>query len=529
MFLVRSIRRRLVTGLTFALLLMLTLAGAGTLGLLWHQDAVDELTFLLHDSPDLDELSRAFSRIAEEPLQPNQLDLARPSAVQTLQKNIRRQIDLASGELANFRARVDALEQTPELRQQRDQVLSRLDSLRFDLQEIFVASRALSPEQEDTDVVRNAGIYVQIMRCVTRIQRKLDNLPAYHNQNDWLKASLDRERERSARLQTLIVIVAAVSGIGMIAMMVLGFRWICNPLRAVARGACRIGDGDIRYRLTRTSCWEDEFTDLVTNVNKMADRFLEAEDDLMAKVEERSEQLVRSQRLASVGFLAAGVAHEVNNPLSAISLASDSLLARLPQRLNPDSDTDKLILERVQMIHRESRRCGEITRRLLDFSRGEQSRKSFTDLTALVDEVLAIIANLKRFDDRTIHFENSQCVTAECNAAEIKQVILNLTANALQATRAGGHVWLSITEQVDFVLVTIRDDGCGMDEESLQHVFDPFWTTKETGQGTGLGLSISHNIVAQHGGALCAASPGCGQGSTFRIRLPKRCAAQTAA
>jgi two-component system NtrC family sensor kinase len=528
-FLVRSIRRRLVTGMSFALLLMLTLAGAGLMGLIWHQDAVDELSFLLHDSPDRDALSRAFSRIAEEPVQPHRLDMSQPAAVKTLQAGIRARIDRASDELTVFRKRVDALEQTPELRRQRHQVLTRLDSMRYDLQQIFEASATLAPEESPEQAAANLAVYVRMMQVVARVQQKLNNLPAYHHQNHWLGVSLDRERERSASLQNLIVIVAAISGVGMLTMMICGFRWICNPLRAVARGACRIGNGDIAYRLSRASTWDDEFTDLVTNVNKMADRFLQAEDDLMAKVEERSEQLVRSQRLANVGFLAAGVAHEVNNPLSAISLASDSLLARLARRLDPDVPDEKLILDRVQMIQRESRRCGDITRRLLDFSKGEQSQKITTDLTEVVEEVLVIIRNMKRFDDRTIHFSPAAAINAQCNAAQMKQVILNLIANGLQATGANGNVWVTLVDQVDYVLLTIKDDGCGMDADSLQHVFDPFWTTKDTGQGTGLGLSISHKIVSEHGGTLCANSEGPQSGSTFRIRLPKRQPAQQAA
>jgi two-component system, NtrC family, sensor kinase len=530
-FLVRSIRRRLVTGLTFALLLMLTLAAAGVVGLFWHRDAVDELAFLLYNSPDRDQLSRAFSRIAEEPVQPNRLDLTRPIAVATLQTNIHRRIDVASDELAAFRQKVEAIKQSPELRKQREQVLGRLDRMRQDLQQLFEAMGKLTAERagQPNAAAANDAVFVQMMRIVARTQQKLDNLPAYHDDNHWLVVSLDRERRRSARLQNLIILVAAVSGIGMLAMMVCGFRWICNPLRAVARGACRIGNGDTDYRLSKASNWDDEFTDLVTNVNKMADRFLQAEHDLTAKVEERSEQLVRSQRLANVGFLAAGVAHEVNNPLCAISLASDSLLARLPARMDPDTPNDQLILERVQMIHRESRRCGEITRRLLDFAKGEHTRKCSTDLMQVVDEVLDIIRNMKRFDDRTIHFEHNAEIIAECNGAQIKQVILNLTANALQATDCDGHVWLIITEQVDDVLVTVRDDGCGMDPETLHHVFDPFWTTRETGQGTGLGLSISNSIIEEHGGTLRATSEGCDCGSAFDIRLPKRQAAQNAA
>jgi signal transduction histidine kinase len=108
------------------------------------------------------------------------------------------------------------------------------------------------------------------------------------------------------------------------------------------------------------------------------------------------------------------------------------------------------------------------------------------------------------------------------NAAQIKQVILNLVANALQATPDGGHIAIDIVDNVDAVNILIQDDGCGMDEETLQHVFDPFFSTKEVGQGTGLGLSITHRLVEDHHGTILPASPGPGCGSTFRVRLPRR-------
>jgi signal transduction histidine kinase len=231
---------------------------------------------------------------------------------------------------------------------------------------------------------------------------------------------------------------------------------------------------------------------------------------------------MRSQRLANVGFLAAGVAHEINNPLTAISMAADSLELRLSDHIDFDSDDGRDLLERVAMIRRESRRCGDITARLLDFSRGDRGQPVVTNLTELVHEVMAMVRHLGRFSDRSLQFDCSGDVTAEVIPSQIKQVILNLVSNALQATDPGGHVTIKLVQQTDSVVLDVTDDGCGMDQETLQHVFDPFFTSQPQGQGTGLGLSITHRIVEDHGGTVTPGSPGTGKGSIFSVRLPRR-------
>ena len=112
---------------------------------------------------------------------------------------------------------------------------------------------------------------------------------------------------------------------------------------------------------------------------------------------------------------------------------------------------------------------------------------------------------------------------------EIRQVVLNLVANALQAMSSGGVLKISLTESADQIDLAFQDDGCGMAPETLQKLFEPFFTTKDAGQGTGLGLSLTRKIIESHGGTIAASSPGIGQGSTFRVRLPRATAATRAA
>lgn len=518
MFLVRSIRRRLISGFFVALSLMLILAGAGVMGLIWHQEAVDELNFLLNRSPDRGKLSRKVSQIGEQ-LYPN-LDLRQPQAVELLRASYRRQVDKAMDELTEFRRRIEDLPQSPELHQQRPQVLSRLDGVDRELRRLFFVAEQLRPIDSAVRETQLQELRFNAQIAVGRVQHLLDTLPAY--EDGFLESSLEKERKRSTKLLKLILIVTGIAVALYPLTIYFGFQWISVPLRNVARGATRIANGDFSYRLPPATRWQDEFNDLVEGVNCMADRFQQAQESLQEEVNARSEQLVRSQRLASVGFLAAGVAHEINNPLSAISMASESMEMRLCDCVDTSLPDAQEIMQRLQMIRNESRRCGEITRRLLDFSRGEKSEKVMDDLTRIIHEVLAMVRHLGRYSDRIIQFDRVDPLMVEINSAQMKQVILNLVANALQATPPGGSVQIEVVEHVDNVQILVQDNGCGMDAETLQNVFDPFYSTKEVGQGTGLGLSITHRLVEDHHGTILPSSKGPGQGSTFRIRLPKR-------
>ena len=447
--------------------------------------------------------------------------MRQPQAVAVLKSNYSKRIEEAFAELAEFRTRVENLPHTPELYQQRNHVLSRLDGTAAELNRLASLQSQIRviDTPADADALHDVQAVAQIL--IGKAQNLLENLPAYE-QRHWLERSLEKERTRSDNLLKVILTIACIATSIYSLTIFLGFRWISIPLRAIARDAIRIANGDTAYRVHQPFRWQDEFADLVEGVNCMADRFQQAEEDLQAKVQERSEQLFRSERLASVGFLAAGVAHEINNPLSIISMASESIQMRMADY--PDSTPEDLaeIRERIAMIRSESRRCGEITRRLLDFSRVEKCEMENDDLTRIVEDVLAMVSHLGKYSDRKIEFSRHTPLMVQMNSARMKQVVLNLVANALQATEAGGHVQIEINEQIDFVNIAVRDDGKGMDAQTLEHIFDPFFTTKETGQGTGLGLSLTHRLVEDHHGTIIPSSEGFGKGSEFRIRIPKR-------
>ncbi|MGL5097142.1 MAG: sensor histidine kinase, partial [Planctomycetia bacterium] len=174
----------------------------------------------------------------------------------------------------------------------------------------------------------------------------------------------------------------------------------------------------------------------------------------------------------------------------------------------------------LRMIQQEAFRCKAITEKLLDFSRVGEAERVETDLVALLRSVVEMVQHLGRTEGKNLIFEPTESVVARVNPQELKQVLLNLTINALESIDPGGVVSIQAVQRPDGVVLAVSDDGCGMSEEVQRNLFEPFFTRNRTGKGTGLGLSISHLIVSQHGGTLDASSDGPGLGSRFEVRLP---------
>src|SRR5262249_43091584 len=243
--------------------------------------------------------------------------------------------------------------------------------------------------------------------------------------------------------------------------------------------------------------------------------------DLERQVQERSRQLVRSERLAGVGFLAAGVAHEINNPLASIAFCAEALDHRLEPIVTGTDDPDlRLVGRYLKMIQEEAFRCKNITERLLDFSRCNDLTRERIDLSSLIQGVVEMIRHIGKYRGKTILFHPREAVMAHVDGQEIKQVVLNLIVNALESMEAHGSLRIDARDHQGMAEMIFVDDGCGMDPEVLENIFEPFFTKRREGKGTGLGLSITHRIVSQHRGEITASSLGAGQGSTFTVRLP---------
>ena len=300
------------------------------------------------------------------------------------------------------------------------------------------------------------------------------------------------------------------------------YKWFAKPLQMLVQGSREVASGNYEHRIELDT--RGEVGELAEAMNEMTTRFKETRDDLDRQVRERTNQVVRSEQLASVGFLAAGVSHEINNPLASIALCSESLEGRLNELLDeidPSRSEDiQVARDYLQMIQREAFRCKQITEKLLDFARMGDSHRHSTDLRELTAGVIEMVQHLGKYQDKNLVLSEGDPVIVQVNAQEIKQVMLNLITNGLESLDVDGTVRVVVERHTSRARITVEDDGCGMSDEVTKHLFEPFFTRRRSGQGTGLGLSITYRIVEEHQGTIEATSDGAGRGSRFVVALP---------
>ena len=303
------------------------------------------------------------------------------------------------------------------------------------------------------------------------------------------------------------------------------YRWVIEPLNVLIEGSRRVARNDYGHRIQLKA--EDEMGELASAMNAMIDNFQRTRDVLDDQVRQRTAEVVRSEQLASVGFLAAGVAHEINNPLASIAWAAEALESRLAEFAEDSLPNDEsknefaLIRKYLVRIQEEAFRCKGITERLVDFSRLGDVEKHATPLKDLVQGVIDMVRHIGKYRQKKIEFTSKTDVIAPINPQAIKQVVLNLITNGLDSLEPSGVVTVELAQRGPNAELLVRDNGCGMTEEVLKHLYEPFFTRRRDGQGTGLGLSITHRIVVDdHGGRIEAQSAGVGKGSTFRVTLP---------
>jgi signal transduction histidine kinase len=351
-----------------------------------------------------------------------------------------------------------------------------------------------------------------------RLQKLASELPAYLHDRMQRLGNDVRVQYRSL---IWLSWVTSVSGATLLLLLVkLFYDWIFRPLRILIKGSRRVAGGNFGFRIELDS--QDEMAELADAMNDMTDRFRSIRDDLDRQVRERTKQVIRNEQLASVGFLAAGVAHEINNPLASIAMGAESLESRIAALTGNDSDHAEhaVIRQYLHMIQTEAFRCKEITERLLDFSRMGDTQRQPVELRELVQSVIDMVRHLDKYKHKRLELLPGPEVVGRVNPQEIKQVMLNLLTNALDSIDTDGVVQVELGQRGRQIELIVSDNGCGMTPEVLEHLFEPFFTRKRGGQGTGLGLSISFRIIADHGGEIVAASPGPGQGSQFRVTLP---------
>ncbi|HEY8560895.1 MAG TPA: ATP-binding protein [Pyrinomonadaceae bacterium] len=228
----------------------------------------------------------------------------------------------------------------------------------------------------------------------------------------------------------------------------------------------------------------------------------------------------RAEKLAAVGRLAAGVVHEINNPLATISACAESLEARVEEGAFGHSTEVDDLHEYLGLIRSEAFRCKAITNGLLDFSRVRTSNRMAIDVPDLVKSSANLVAHQKRGSDISIKFELEENLPQiHADHGQIQQAIIALATNAIDAMPDGGTLTFRAKAVNNRVNIEIQDSGIGIAPENLSKVFEPFFTTKEVGKGTGLGLAVCYGIITEHGGRLAVRS-NLGVGTTFTIFLP---------
>jgi len=235
-------------------------------------------------------------------------------------------------------------------------------------------------------------------------------------------------------------------------------------------------------------------------------------------------QLVQSAKLAAVGELAAGIAHEINNPLTSI-LGLTSLLLESP----PGTTIDGEARDDLDMVNREAQRARDIVRGLLDFARTGSPKRQAADMNQLIEDAIFLVYTKSVSYKIDLEKSLSELPPLYLDINQVKQIVVNLLNNGVQAmledNNQGRPAKLMIAtranpnSQPPTITLTVSDTGPGIAPEHLDKIFDPFFTTKEVGQGTGLGLSISYSIIEQHGGAITVDSTP-GQGTSFTVTLP---------
>jgi signal transduction histidine kinase len=260
----------------------------------------------------------------------------------------------------------------------------------------------------------------------------------------------------------------------------------------------------------------DQYQRLQETIYQLRD----TEMELNARIEAQrlaENRLVQAAKLAAVGEMAAGIAHELNNPLTSVTGFAELVMEDLPQNSPSRPDLDLVI--------REARRARDVVRRLLDFARQSESARANASLNKVVEDVVTLTRHLIHTNGVELKLELQEDLPwVSMDENQMKQVLLNLVHNALQAMPGGGHMEIRTVEHQkvgrEGVMVSVRDNGMGIQPEDQPRIFEPFFTTKADHGGTGLGLSVTYGIVSDHGGEIeVVTQPGLG--STFTVWLPK--------
>ena len=420
-------------------------------------------------------------------------------------KGLKQKTDNYLKQLGNFKADKKEYDSFIETADWCDTLISKWNSIVV-LYETGNKDKALSSADEN------------ILSYLNKMKTKINEIYIAKNEafNLAEKQSISLERANfliSVGLSVIAIVLAA--GLSLIL-----FRSISQPLSKLSEGAEKIGAGNFNYEINLPGF--NELTVLAQSFNKMAKDLKKSET-----------QIIQMDRMASLGRLAGGIAHELNNPLTGVLGQSHIML----EKLSPN-DPLRATLEKIT---RAAERCRKITKGLLDFSRQKDYNFELTDITKIIDASIDIsLSDITASKITVVKNYGTNVPKTNVSVPHIQQVFLNIITNAIQTMKNGGM--LTITTSLEFrelnlekkqsqplnsqlstlnyVLISFKDTGEGISKENLEKMFTPFFTTKDPGKGTGLGLAISYGIIQKHNGKILVSSDGEKTGATFTVKLP---------
>ena len=404
--------------------------------------------------------------------------------------------------------------------------------------ECIMCHNSASPGESTSSINRSRIIITRSGKEALGFTKAIYNQPAcyaaschFHGKDDTVLGLLDisislemlRQKSHEYRLVFVMLTCLLLLVIGILVTILMHYL-VDIPVQRLVRHSSLVALGNLKSRVPVSS--RDELGELSEAVNLMTENLGNARKELEEwgaslelKVEERTcevkkieNQLFRSEKLASLGQLAAGIAHEINNPLTGILLFAS--IVSSDERLDPSLKAD------IKRVISETVRCADIVKRLLEFCRETVAHKETFSLNAKIEKVIALMYQHPCFHNINIIKDYTPDLPdVMADPAQIQQVLMNLFINACHAMHEGGDLKLStsMSSEDDYVCVEIMDTGCGISDENLNRIFDPFFTTKA--DGTGLGLSISYGIVENNGGKLVVKSR-VDEGTAFTLMLP---------
>ncbi len=328
------------------------------------------------------------------------------------------------------------------------------------------------------------------------------------------------------RVMRTFIIIASLCVVLLLVILYFSTTRIINPLQKMVVATQKISAGDLTHKVEVSSKDEigylaDSFNQMTADLEAANEKLIEWGKTLEKKVEERTKELtemqahlIQSEKLASLGKLAAGVAHEINNPLGGILIYSHLMLE--------DTDKNSPRYENLKKIVKETARCKDIVKGLLEFARPKEPEMSLISINDIAERSLSIIERQALFQKRKIKKTyKSDLPKIVADSAQLQQVFMNVIINAAEAMEGNGILALSTSLSRDGTCIEVKfsDTGHGIMEEDKKRLFEPFFTTKEVGKGTGLGLAISYSIIQKHHGTIEVKSE-LGKGSTFTVKLP---------